>query len=476
MPVAIVTPRGSLIPHLHGEVICATHCSKTSVKTASYHPFQRTVGVGSSASLQRDSLRFSFGVLPPPLNHSPLLSSRSLITAATNSDKDQEITADPKPAPLQQLAAAFMGGAITAGLLLTGPGADFLPVASAATRFTTEEASTIRLFQRSTPSVVFITNLATRRDAFTLNTLEIPQGAGSGFCWDNDGHVVTNFHVIRGASTVRVTLAGGTDYPATVVGVDADKDVAVLKVDTSGKDMMKPLSLGSSSDLQVGQRVFAIGNPFGLDHSLTTGVISGIGREISSGNTGRPIEGVVQTDASINPGNSGGPLLDSSGAAIGINTAIFSPSGANAGVGFAIPIDLVKSSVEQIITYGKVVRPIMGISFAPDASMEQLGVTGVLVLDAREGGPAAKAGVRGTSRDEYGRLVLGDIILSVDGKKVKTASDLYRALDKKAVGEILDVEVLRGDATIHLPITLEPSTNLASIPTALLQPMPEVPE
>ena len=292
--------------------------------------------------------------------------------------------------------------------------------------------------------------------------MEIPQGAGSGFVWDDDGHIITNFHVIRGASDVRVTLAGGTDFPASVVGVDEDKDVAVLSINTKGKEVLKPIAIGTSSDLLVGQKVVAIGNPFGLDHTLTTGVISGIGREISSGNTGRPIQDVIQTDAAINPGNSGGPLLDSSGSLIGMNTAIFSPSGASSGVGFAIPVDLIKSSVDQIIQFGRVVRPIMGISFAPDAAVEQLGVTGVLVLEAREGGPAAKAGILGTTRDEYGRLLLGDIIMSAQGKKVKNASDLYRVLDKAGVGDALDVEVLRGNAVVHITIILEPSTNLGT--------------
>lgn len=378
---------------------------------------------------------------------------RTLTVAASgNSDP-----APAAPTPLKQLAAAFLGGALSAGLLLAGPASDLLPPASAAARLTAEESSTISLFQRNTASVVYITNLATRQDAFTLNTLEVPVGAGSGFVIDGAGHVVTNFHVVRGAAEVRVTLAGGNDYAASVVGVDPDKDVAVLRIDTNGKDALHPARLGTSSDLQVGQQVYAIGNPFGLDHTLTTGVISGIGREISSGNTGRPIQDVIQHQAPINPGNSGGPLLNSAGDVIGINTAIFSPSGANAGVGFAIPIDLVKSSVDQIVTYGRVVRPVMGISFAPDAAVEQLGVTGVLVLDARDGGPAAKAGLHGTSRDEYGRLVLGDIILAVDGKKVKNASDLYRALDRLAVGDSMDVEVLRGNSTTHLPIVLEPS-------------------
>jgi len=400
--------------------------------------------------------------------------------AAATRDSDKEEAPVLDSTSLKQLAVGFLGGILSASFIFSGPTSlDFFPPpAFASTRLTTDETSAIRLFNRNTPSVVFITNLATRRDAFTLNNLEVPQGAGSGFVWDANGHILTNYHVIRGASEVRVTLSGGSDYPATIVGVDEDRDVAILKIDTKGntKDaelLLKPLQLGTSSDLQVGQRVYAIGNPFGLDHTLTTGVISGVQREISSGNTGRPIEGIIQTDAAINPGNSGGPLLDSSGTVIGINTAIFSPSGANAGVGFAIPVDLVKNSAEQIVQFGRVVRPIMGISFAPDAAIEQLGVTGVLVLDARLGGPASKAGVHGTSRDEYGRLVLGDIILSVDGKKVKTASDLYRALDKSNIGDSIDVELLRGDKTVHVPIVLEPSTAPALQPLPVIAPTSE---
>ena len=394
-----------------------------------------------------------------PFSLSPLLCQRRSLLPPPHASSQQQ----PQPQP-QQLLASFLAGCFLTATLLTLP----LPLppltanANASVRLTSEEQATIKLFQRSTPSVVYITNLAQRRDAFTLNTMEIPQGAGSGFVWDDDGHIITNFHVIRGASDVRVTLAGGTDFPASVVGVDEDKDVAVLSINTKGKEVLKPIAIGTSSDLLVGQKVVAIGNPFGLDHTLTTGVISGIGREISSGNTGRPIQDVIQTDAAINPGNSGGPLLDSSGSLIGMNTAIFSPSGASSGVGFAIPVDLIKSSVDQIIQFGRVVRPIMGISFAPDAAVEQLGVTGVLVLEAREGGPAAKAGILGTTRDEYGRLLLGDIIMSAQGKKVKNASDLYRVLDKAGVGDALDVEVLRGNAVVHITIILEPSTNLGT--------------
>lgn len=317
-----------------------------------------------------------------------------------------------------------------------------------------DELATVRLFQENTPSVVYITNLAVRQDAFTLDVLEVPQGSGSGFVWDNDGHVVTNYHVIRGASDLKVTLADQSTYDAKVVGFDQDKDVAVLRVDAP-KDKLRPIPVGVSADLLVGQKVFAIGNPFGLDHTLTTGVISGLRREISSAATGRPIQDVIQTDAAINPGNSGGPLLDSSGSLIGINTAIYSPSGASSGVGFSIPVDTVSGIVDQLVRFGKVTRPILGIKFAPDQSVEQLGVSGVLVLDAPTNGPAGKAGLQPTKRDAYGRLILGDIITSVNGKKVTNGSDLYRILDQCKVGEQVTVEVLRGDHKEKIPVILE---------------------
>ncbi|WCJ20972.1 DegP protease 1 [Euphorbia peplus] len=318
-----------------------------------------------------------------------------------------------------------------------------------------DELATVRLFQENTPSVVYITNLAAKQDAFTLDVLEVPQGSGSGFVWDKLGHIVTNYHVIRGASDLKITLADQSTYDAKVVGFDQDKDVAVLQVDAP-KDKLRPLPVGVSADLLVGQKVYAIGNPFGLDHTLTTGVISGLRREISSAATGRPIQDVIQTDAAINPGNSGGPLLDSSGSLIGINTAIYSPSGASSGVGFSIPVDTVSGIVEQLVMYGKVTRPILGIKFAPDQSVEQLGVSGVLVLDAPLNGPAGKAGLQSTKRDAYGRLILGDIITSVNGKKVTNGSDLYRILDQCKVGEQVTVEVLRGDHKEKIPVILEP--------------------
>ncbi|XP_022884036.1 protease Do-like 1, chloroplastic [Olea europaea var. sylvestris] len=319
----------------------------------------------------------------------------------------------------------------------------------------TDELATVRLFQENTPSVVYITNLAAKQDAFTLDVLEVPQGSGSGFIWDAQGHVVTNYHVIRGSSYLKVTLADQSTYDAKVVGFDQDKDVAVLRIDAP-KDKLRPIPIGISADLLVGQKVYAIGNPFGLDHTLTTGVISGLRREISSAATGRPIQDVIQTDAAINPGNSGGPLLDSSGNLIGINTAIYSPSGASSGVGFSIPVDTVGGIVDQLVRFGKVTRPILGIKFAPDQSVEQLGVSGVLVLDAPPNGPAGKAGLQSTKRDAYGRLILGDVITSINGKKVSNGSDLYRILDQCKVGDKITVEVLRGDHLEKIPVFLEP--------------------
>ncbi|KAI5079336.1 hypothetical protein GOP47_0004815 [Adiantum capillus-veneris] len=340
-------------------------------------------------------------------------------------------------------------------LMILAPGVSaYALVSPPIRRLQSDELATVQLFKENTPSVVYITNLAARRDAFTLDVMEVPQGSGSGFLWDKKGHVVTNYHVIRGASDLRVTLGDQSVYEADVVGYDEDKDVAVLHIDVS-KDKLRPIPVGTSSNLLVGQKVYAIGNPFGLDHTLTTGVISGLRREISSAATGRPIQDVIQTDAAINPGNSGGPLLDSSGNLIGINTAIYSPSGASSGVGFSIPVDTVSGIVDQIIKYGKVTRPVLGISFAPEQSVEQLGVSGVLVLDAPPGGPAGKAGLRPTSRDEYGRLVLGDIITSLNGQKVSNGSDLYKILDRCKVGDQVTVEVLRGDKKVDVPVTLE---------------------
>ncbi|GAB4823866.1 hypothetical protein N2152v2_010912 [Parachlorella kessleri] len=315
-----------------------------------------------------------------------------------------------------------------------------------------DELATIKLFQDNTPSVVNIANIAlARARGFSTDVMKLPQGQGSGFVWDNQGHIVTNFHVIRGAAEVQVTLLDQSVHKAKIVGGDRSKDIAVLQLEAPRAvlENLKPVKLGQSTNLFVGQRVFAIGNPFGLDHSLSSGLISGLNRELMSGGQGPNLKNMVQTDASINPGNSGGPLLDSKGRLIGINTAIADPSGrgSSSGVGFAIPIDTVKGLVDQILTYGRVIRPILGISIAPQQAVRQLGLTGVLVLDAPPGTPAANAGMQGTSRDDFGRLVLGDVIVGLKGRTVKSEKDLFDILDGCKVGETVEVEVLRGGKT-----------------------------
>ncbi|MCS6925975.1 MAG: trypsin-like peptidase domain-containing protein [Candidatus Binatia bacterium] len=316
-----------------------------------------------------------------------------------------------------------------------------------------DERETIQLFQRASPSVVFITTMAVRRDLFSFNLLELPQGTGSGFIWSDQGYIVTNFHVLQGANTARVTLADQSSWEAELVGVEPDKDLAVLKIDAP-RARLRPLPIGSSHDLAVGQKVFAIGNPFGFDQTLTTGVISGLGREIRSV-TGRTIQGVIQTDAAINPGNSGGPLLDSRGRLIGVNTAIYSPSGAYAGIGFAVPVDTVKRVVPQIIRYGRVIRPGLGIRVAADQLTARLGLRGVLVLDVPPGSAAARAGIRPTRYDERGIIQLGDVIIGVNDQPVQTSDELFNLLEAHQVGETVTITVQRDGQTRRLPVTLQ---------------------
>lgn len=429
--------------------------------TAAYSLVFSLSSSSSFSSTFCSSFRKKHNIIPksttPFLNSVNRTRTPNIISAFLGS-KEESIslnTQKPNPPFVDSLFVVCTSLALSFSLLLADVDSASAFVVSTPRKLQTDELATVRLFQENTPSVVYITNLATKQDVFTLDVLEVPQGSGSGFIWDNLGHIVTNYHVIRGASDLRVTLADQTTYEAKVVGYDQDKDVAVLRIDPPN-NKLRPIPIGVSADLLVGQKVFAIGNPFGLDHTLTTGVISGLRREISSAATGRPIQDVIQTDAAINPGNSGGPLLDSSGNLIGINTAIYSPSGASSGVGFSIPVDTVAGIVDQIVKFGKVTRPILGIKFAPDQSVEQLGVSGVLVLDAPPSGPAGKAGLLSTKRDAYGRLILGDIITSVNGKKVTNGSDLYRILDNCKVGDKVVVEVLRGDHQEKIPVTLEP--------------------
>jgi S1-C subfamily serine protease len=316
-----------------------------------------------------------------------------------------------------------------------------------------DETATIQVFDRSTKSVVFITNTALRRDLWSLNVMEVPQGSGSGFVWDLEGHIVTNFHVIYGANTISVVMSEGSDYQAKVVGVDPDHDLAVLKIQAP-REKLVPVLLGSSRDLRVGQKVLAIGNPFGLDHTLTTGVVSALGRTIRS-MTERTIDGVVQTDAAINPGNSGGPLLDSAGRLIGVNTQIYSPSGAFAGIGFAVPVDMVARVVPQLIKHGKIIKPGLGVSLIQDDIAQRWGIKGAVLARVDRGGAAGKAGLRGIRETGGGRIELGDIIVKLDGKRVDGVEDLTRLLDGHKVGDEVAVEYLRNRKSETVTVVLQ---------------------
>jgi len=316
-----------------------------------------------------------------------------------------------------------------------------------------EEKATIALFRQSSPSVVHITTLTVRQDLFTLNLLQIPEGTGSGLIWDDTGNIVTNFHVIQNADVAQVTLADHSTWKARRVGIAPDKDLAVLRVDAP-RAQLRAIPLGTSKDLQVGQKVFAIGNPFGLDQTLTRGIISALGREIESV-TRRPIQGVIQTDAAINPGNSGGPLLDSAGRMIGMNTAIYSPSGASSGIGFAIPVDIVNRVVPELIRFGRVTRPGIGIQLVDDQLAQELGAPGPIVYDVAPGSAASRSGIQPTRRDPSGRVRLGDVLVSIDGKKITSANDLFLALEGYKVGDTVTVGLLRNGKQEHVRMTLE---------------------
>ena len=316
-----------------------------------------------------------------------------------------------------------------------------------------DEKATIKLFEETSPSVVFITTINLRRDFFSTNIYKMPAGTGSGFIWDSDGHIVTNYHVIKGADEAQITLWDQSTWDAKLVGVEPDKDLAVLKI-KAPDNRLKPIKIGESKNLLVGQKAFAIGNPFGFDQTLTTGVISALGREIESV-TRRPITGVIQTNAAINPGNSGGPLLDSAYRLIGINTAIYSPTGSYAGIGFAVPVDTINRIVPQLIEYGKVIKPGLGINIAPDSFVStRLNTTGVLILNVIEGGGAEKAGLKATTQSANGKISLGDIIKKVEGKNVEDSSDLFRILDAKVVGDTVNVTIDRDGKDLNFEVTL----------------------
>jgi S1-C subfamily serine protease len=334
---------------------------------------------------------------------------------------------------------------LLAGLLLAAsPARSLLP----------DEENTIKVFKEAAPAVVYVTNVAIAHSPY-MDEMAVPQGAGSGFVWDRAGHVVTNFHVVQGGDAFLVTLKDQTQLEARLVGVDPAKDIAVLKLKNPEAAALTPVRLGSSDALQVGQKTIAIGNPFGLDHTLTTGIISALGREVV-GAGGVTIRDMIQTDAAINPGNSGGPLLDSDGRLIGMNTMIFSRSGSSAGIGFAVPVSFIRRIVPQLIAHGKVIRPGIGVTLLTAQQKYYLvGETeGAFIREVTPGGPAAKAGLRGLRRLPGGRIALGDAIVGVDDRKIADFDDLYNAFDRYKPGDAVKLKVRRGEKLLSVGLTL----------------------
>lgn len=322
-----------------------------------------------------------------------------------------------------------------------------------------DERNTIGVFESVSPSVAYITTVQYVRDFFSPNVLRVPQGTGSGFIWDEQGRVVTNFHVIRGAQEALVRLGDQRSFQARLVGASPEHDIAVLQIDVP-TDLPPPIPIGSSTELRVGQQVLAIGNPFGLDHTLTTGIVSALNRTVDN-ESGGVIENVIQTDAAINPGNSGGPLIDSAGRLVGINTMIYSPSGAYAGIGFAVPVDTINRVVPRIVAYGRYVRPTLGISANDDVSKRLLDreTRGVLVLGVTANSPAARAGLRSTQMTAAGRVMLGDVIEAVDGRAVADFATLVNVLDAHEFGERIMLRVRRGNERLDVPVTLDAASD-----------------
>ena len=315
-----------------------------------------------------------------------------------------------------------------------------------------DETNTMGVYDAAAPATVFVAQRQVRR-GWGSQALEVPAGSGTGFVWDKDGHIVTNFHVVDGGSSWTVTLQNQRTYDAVLVGGESRRDIAVLKIEAPPEELTPIRRPGDDYRLRVGQKTVAIGNPFGLDHTLTTGVISALGREVP-GYGGVTIPDMVQTDASINPGNSGGPLLDSRGQLIGMNTMIFSQSGSSAGIGFAVPVSIVKRMVPQIIRTGAATQPGMGITILPDAVARRNGVEGVIIGEVRKGGPASSAGLRGIQVGERGERRLGDVIVEVEGRRVRDYDDLYNALDRHAPGDTVSITVSRDGDTEQVPVKL----------------------
>ena len=320
-----------------------------------------------------------------------------------------------------------------------------------------DEQNNIEVYRTFAPGVAYITTSSVFENYYGQE-FERERGNGSGSVIDNQGHILTNYHVVEGGSKLTVSFGGDKTYPAKIVGGDPDTDLAVIKIEPP-REGLTIIPLSDSDKLVIGQKVLAIGNPFGLDRTLTTGVISGLQRPIRARN-GRPIEGAIQTDASINPGNSGGPLLDKYGKMIGINSQILSPAGGSVGVGFAIPVNIAKRVVPQLIQYGEVRRPKLGANLSGVAQLREQGVrlpveSGLLIRNVMPGSSIDQAGIRGLSRDGDG-VILGDIITAIDSEKLNNLDDLYRFLDKKQIGDTVQVEVFRNGKTLTVPVKLSP--------------------
>jgi S1-C subfamily serine protease len=341
----------------------------------------------------------------------------------------------------KSISYLVLGSLFTLSSAFVAP--SFLQAAPDYLSFQTEdEANNIEIFSAASPSVVFVTNSGlVRTNPFSRNVEEMPRGAGTGFIWDDEGLIVTNYHVVQDASRITIRLQDHSSWDAEVVGLAPDKDLALLRINAP-EEVLTPLPLGDSSNLQVGRKVIAIGNPFGLDTTMTTGVVSALGREITS-LTNRTIRDAIQTDASINPGNSGGPLLNSLGQLVGVNTQIISPSGANAGIGFAIPVNTVKRVIPQLLEFGREVRPILGISNLNDAISQQNGIEGVIVAEVTAGLGAQEAGLMGLSQDSNGNVILGDVIIGIENLDISNSDDLLNALEQFQPGDTVHVRTRR---------------------------------
>ena len=346
-----------------------------------------------------------------------------------------------------------------AAAAMAAPSVSFAQVQDYSQFKTNDEANNIEVFKNASPSVVNITNSRLIRSYYSLNPQEVPQGSGTGFVWSEDGYIVTNYHVVQQATRVTVTLRDGSSYDARAVGFDPDKDLAVLKIDAPDVKLV-PVVLGDSSLLEVGRKVIAIGNPFGLDTTMTVGVVSALGREIDSISR-RKIRDVIQTDAAINPGNSGGPLLNSLGQLVGVNTAIYSPSGASSGIGFAIPVNTVKRIVPELIAYGRVQTPILGITHIPqpDYYRQLWSIEGVIVLDVVDGTDPQRLGMRGLSRSQRGSIQLGDVIIEIDGQAVANEDDYANIMEQRRAGDVVRVRTRRDNALVDYDIELQAPQN-----------------